>query len=277
MINAPKGPKLPYFPSRVPELTPTPEQLAPRVPWDVFLRKHFEWDEGQHITIVGTTGSGKTELLKNLIEMREFAVVFATKPRDSTMDELIEYNGFKKLDKWETLNAEKHPRRVVWPDATQINSSVQQAMVFADAFARIYTEGAWNLFLDEAWMISNILGLSEQIKIYLLQARSLDISLIMATQRPVSIPVEAFDQSTWLFIFRESDERNLERIGGIAWRDSKSVRYLVANLEKYQFLAINTRTGMMWRSRVPPPKPPVADGPSSASKTWLGKEHRGPQ
>lgn len=196
--------------------------------------------------------------------MRDYAVVFATKPRDSTMDELIAFNEFKKMEQWVPEPADKSPRRVIWPDATSINSANHQAVVFAEAFEAIYREGAWNLFLDEAWMISNILGLDQQIKVYLLQARSLDISLIMATQRPVSIPVEAFDQSTWLFVFRESDERNLERIGGIAWRDSKTVRTLVANLEQYQFLAINTRTGQMWRSRVPPPAPPAPK-----KKSWF--------
>lgn len=219
---------------------------------------------GQHITVIGTTGSGKTELLKRLIDMREYAVVFATKPRDETMDALIEFNGFKRYDRWKPEPPDKSPRRVIWPDATSINSANLQAEVFAEAFGAIYREGAWNLFLDEAWMVSNILGLDQQIKVYLLQARSLDISLIMATQRPVSIPVEAFDQSTWLFIFRESDERNLERIGGIAWRDSKTVRNLVANLEQFQFLVINTRTGQMFRTRVPPPAPPAPK-----KKSWF--------
>lgn len=67
----------------------------------------------------------------------------------------------------------------------------------------------------------------------------------------MSIPVETFDQSTWLFFFRENDQRNLERVSGIAWRDSRAVRELIANLERFQFLMINTRTGQMWRSRVP--------------------------
>lgn len=269
----PHGPKLPQFPSRWEPPEPTAEQLAPRIPWGEVL-KRLNWESGQHVTIIGTTGSGKTELLKHLIAMREYAVVFATKPRDETMDQLVEYNGFEKLEEWKDQDPERHPRRVIWPDATEINSSIVQARVFAEAFAKIYKQGGWNLFLDEAWFVTQILGLGEQIRVYLLQARSLDISLIMATQRPVSIPVEAFDQSTWLFIFRENDERNLERVGGIAWKDSKTVRTLVANLEQYQFLALNTRTGQMFRSRVPPPRPPRKSEPpaSRAGRKWLDKK-----
>lgn len=231
------------------------QRIAPRVPWGRFLSE-FDWQPGQHVTLVGPTGSGKTTLLDILIRMRAFAVVFATKPRDSTMDALIQNGDFKQFEKWpKGLKAERVPRRVIWPDATQIDSAITQVGVFAEAFGEVYHEGGWNLFLDETWYMDRILGLGQQVRVYLLQARSLDISLIMAAQRPVSIPVEAFDQSTWLFFFRDSDERNLERVGGIAWKDAATVRLIVSNLEQYQFLAVNTRTGQMWRSRVPPPKP----------------------
>src|SRR6202035_4585406 len=106
-------------------------------------------------------------------------------------------------------------------------------------------------FIDEGWYFTQQLGLGEQIKVYLLQARSLDISLIVATQRPVSVPTELWDQSTHLFFFKETDERNLERRGGIAWKDALAVRNMIANLDQYQFLYFNSRSGYMVRSRVP--------------------------
>lgn len=240
--------------------------IAPRVPWGLFLNK-FDWKPGEHITLIGPTGSGKTTLLDILIRLRTYAVVFATKPRDATMDALIVNGGFQKYEAWpRNLKPDRSPRRVIWPDASQIDSATTQQGVFANAFAEVYHEGGWNLFLDETWYMDRILGLGQQVRIYLLQARSLDISLVMAAQRPVSIPVEAFDQSTWLFFFRDSDERNLERIGGISWRDAQTVRLIVSNLEQYQVLAINTRTGEMWRTRVPPPKPFVPP-----EKHWWSK------
>lgn len=179
------------------------------------------------------------------------------------MDEIIDRQGYEKYEAWPRgLDPDKHPRRVIWPNARRIDASRTQAAVFAEAFAEIYVEGGWNLFLDEGWYVTNMLNLGEQIKVFLLQARSLDISLIVATQRPKSVPLEIWDQSTHLFFFRENDESNLERIGGIAWQDSFAVRRMVANLDRHQFLYVNTRTGKMLRSRVPyrppyvpPPKP----------------------
>lgn len=174
------------------------------------------------------------------------------------MDELIARGDYKKFDKWPSgKKPDQAPRRVIWPDARKIDSARMQAPVFAEAFGEIYIEGGWNLFLDEGWFMTQMLGLGEQIKVYLLQARSLDISLITCTQRPVSVPTELWDQSTHIFLFRENDERNLERVGGMAWNNSLAVRHMVANLEAHQFLYINTRTGEMFRTRVPYREPYV--------------------
>jgi hypothetical protein len=232
--------------------------LAPRVPWPDFMRKHFKWKPGEHVTIVAPTGGGKTVLMQNLVLTREFAVVMATKPRDASMDRLIAEDGFEKFPKWVDRDAEKHPKRVIWPDASAVNSQGTQAKVFADAFERIYREGGWNVFVDELWYMANILGLSEMIKIYLLQARSLDISLVVATQRPAAVPVECYDQASWLFIGRDNDRANLDRLAGIGSVNSAAMRPLVANLDQYQFLVIETRTGRMWRTHAPKPKGLVA-------------------
>lgn len=239
---------------------------APRTPWSRFLQS-FDWLPGEHVAIVGPAGSGKTVLLQELTGIRTYGAVFATKPRDNSMEEIIARQGYEKFDKWpKGLDPNKHPRRVIWPPATSIDAARTQAPIFADAFSEIYGEGAWNLYLDEGWYITNMLGLGMQIKVMLLQARSLDISLILATQRPVSVPPEVWDQSTHIFLFRENDERNLERMGGIAWKDSLAVRNMISNLDQYQFLYYNTRTGYMVRSRVPYRPPYVPP-----KKSWWQK------
>lgn len=231
-----------------------PEALAPRVPWGKFVAEFRKsWGTGQHVTIVGSTGSGKSELLGQLARLRPYAVVFATKPKDPTMTALIKNAGFEKFPEFDPdRDPERHPRQVIWPDATKTDAVVDQARVFHKAFEDIYPMGGWSLFVDETWMFQNMLGLGQFLKLYLLQARSLDISLIMATQRPVSIPVEALDQSTWLFVFKETDNKNLDRLTeNVSGTHGPALRHLLRNLEPFQFLAINVRTGQMWRSRVP--------------------------
>jgi hypothetical protein len=89
------------------------------------------------------------------------------------------------------------------------------------------------------------------IEEYLSQARSLRVSLLMATQRPAWIPVMVYDQSSHLMFWRDNDETNLRRISGISYRSADLIRGIVSNLEPYQVLYINTRTGRMCRTRCP--------------------------
>lgn len=226
---------------------------APRIPWDVFIRDVFDWKQGEHVGLIGPTGQGKTTLLTNILPLQPFVVVFATKPHDETMERLIASDDYLRIDKWSSLPVSRAPRRVLWPSASDLHSEESQQKVFRDAMARIYRERGWCVVIDEGWYFTNILGMSKEIKTYLLQARSLGISLVFATQRPAAVPLEVYDQSTHLFFYRDNDERNLQRLSGISWRSADLIRHIVSNLDQFQTLYINTRTGEMCRTRAPKP------------------------
>lgn len=233
---------------------------APRVPWDRFIDDILVWNHGEHVALIGPTGQGKTTLLTRLLPIHPYVVVFATKPRDDSMSRLIA-GGYQKITRWQSLDAAHYPRRVLWPDATKMDSRDHQKNVFEHAMQKIYLEGGWTLAIDELWYVSNILRMSEDVKIYLLQARALEISLLVATQRPASIPVEVYDQSTHLFFWRDNDETNLKRLSGIGWRSADLIREIISNLEMFQVLYINTRTGKMCRTRCPAiPDAPLRGG-----------------
>jgi len=223
---------------------------APRVPWDIFIRDKFRWNQGEHVALIGPTGQGKTTLLTNLLPLHPYVVVFATKPRDESMDRLIR-TGYLPIKRWQMLDARDYPRRVLWPDAAQLDSVMQQKQVFHEAFLRIYREGGWTVAIDELWYVNNVLKLEMDVKLYLLQARALGISLLAATQRPAWVPLEIYDQSTHLFFWRDNDETNLRRLSGISFRSADLIRSIVSDLERFQVLYINTRTGEMYRTRSP--------------------------
>jgi hypothetical protein len=195
-------------------------------------------------------------MILNLLPLHPYVVVFATKPRDRTMDALIK-TGYLRMDRWRSLEPSEYPRRVLWPNALDLDSEKLQREVFRDAFARIYREGSWTVAIDETMYMSGILKLDDEIKTYLLQARSLDISLVSATQRPAWVPRELYTSCTHLFFWRVNDETDLRSLGGIGARSSDLIRDVVANLESYQALYINTRTGQMVRTRCPDVKLPT--------------------
>lgn len=224
---------------------------APRYPWDVFTRDVLDWRYGEHFILIGPTGQGKTTMLRALLPFHRFNVVMATKPRDDSMDAIIR-SGYHAVRQWKSLDPREFPNRVLWPDASDLDKMIKgQKEEFHKAFGKIYKEGGWTVAIDEAWWFTNILGLGEDLKIYLLQGRSMGISLLAATQRPSKVPLEFYDQSTHLMFWRDNDETNLQRISGIGWRSAGLIRQIVANLDPHQVLYINTRTGQMARTRAP--------------------------
>lgn len=233
---------------------------APRVPWDVFYTTIFDPIPKEHIAIIGPTGNGKTVLQNAILPKFPFVTIFVTKPQDEIMQELVDSKQYVKMRQWHKLSPTEVPRRVLWPDASDINAEARQREVFKYAMAAIFREAGrpkkkpvgWALAIDELWYIVNVLGLDREVKMFLLQGRSLGHSLIVATQRPSSVPLEVYDQSTHLFFFADNDRANLDRLAGINARSSSMVRLLVSNLERHQVLYINTRTRDMYRTKLPP-------------------------
>jgi len=168
------------------------------------------------------------------------------------MDNLISKHGYEKFDRWPGfLSPKDHPRRVIWPDARRLDSEDLQEKVFTDTLARIYRTGNWTVAIDELWYFTNVLNMGGIVKTYYLQARSLDISLIAGVQRPAWVPREMYTSCTHLFFWRTNDETDLKSLSGIGARSATLIREVVSNLDRYESLYINTRSGQMCRVKVP--------------------------
>lgn len=74
-----------------------------RLPWDEFLAGRFVWNQGEHVTLIGPTGSGKTTLALALLPMRRYVLAFGTKPKDRTLDTLVRQAGWKRVQTWEKM------------------------------------------------------------------------------------------------------------------------------------------------------------------------------
>ncbi len=235
-----------------------PDDLAPVVEWDDFARYVFGWQQGEHVGLIGPTGSGKSTMTYAILPMRRYVTFFATKPKDPTLEAFARKGGYQRIPDWppktrlgRPVSAEDMPRRLLWPDASTIGAVSRQQAVFRRAIADIYGQGGWSVVFDEFWMMNSILELEDESRILLQQARSNDISFVMGAQRPSRIPLELFDQATHLMFWRDNDERNLTRMSGIGWLAAGPIRAFVANLEPHQVLYVNTRSGDMYRTTAP--------------------------
>lgn len=231
---------------------------APRLPWDRF-RQWWEWEQGEHVGLIGPTGQGKTTLLLSILDEREYVVVFSTKPFDETMDGLIESDDYDRYAEWIRTPATKSPKRVLWPDASEIDADNTQRLVFDTAFRTIYRERNWCLVIDEGSYVAEQLKLKQPMRMMWTQARSLGISFVVGTQRPAWVPVEMYDGSTHLFFWRTQERAAVQRISGLGSANSDLVRWVVPRLDPHEALYVNTRTGEMRRTKAPRPLTVVSD------------------
>ncbi len=237
-----------------------PDEMAPVIEWDDFMTYVFDWHQDQHVGLIGPTESGKSTLQFAILPLRKYVTFFATKPADRVLEEFGRKAGYTKIEDWpprkrgrrgKVITAEEMPKRLLWPDATTMNSVPRQREVFKRAFDDIYTQGGWCTVWDEFWMMTHILEMEDEARIMLQQARANDIAFVMGAQRPSRVPLEMFDQSTHLFFWRDNDERNLKTIGGVGFLASDPIRLFVANLEPHQVLYVHTRLGYMCRTTAP--------------------------
>ncbi len=233
---------------------------VPVVPWEEF-RAWFigRWQQGDHVSIVGATSSGKSVLAHELLEARTAAssswhtVVLANKPKDPTLDKMTR-EGWLRVRSWPPPRSHKgQPARrvLLWPGIDGPAGFHSQAVTFDAALRAIFTGGRYAVYADEVRYLSHTLGLKPLVELLWLQGRSLGITLVAATQRAAWVPLEFYSQARHLFLFRESSPANrrrlLEHCGGA---NGTEVARIVAGLDRHEFLYVDAWSGELRISKV---------------------------
>lgn len=224
-----------------------------RVDFDELLDK-MRWQPGEHVSIIGPTGYGKTTIARALLDRRRFVAVLATKPKDSTLSKMEQSKQYRKIDKWPPpLSPELMSKVLLWPKFQGSADIADQSQVIGEALMDMFAAGGWTIYVDELIYLVKMLGLKLDLELIWQQGRELKLSLVGCTQRPAWIPLELYSQATHLFMFRSTDERDLQRLGGIGGLDPATIRRTLRGLRKYDFLYINTATETVLLSRSPAP------------------------
>lgn len=239
---------------------PTAEKIhgIPVVDYDSFW-DNFHWNQGQHITIVGTTGCGKTTLELDLMPEREYVIFLGTKEQDETQDDLGPL-GFRIANDPKDISLDLSHKWVLHPGSTKKKENAQDLKqrhrdFYREALTYCFRQTSWAVIIDEGRYICQFLGLKDEVQLLYLQGRSQHNSVVLGTQRPSWVPLESFDQATHLFFFKDNDLRNIGRISELAGLQRRAVQLAVPKLESTeteggQFLYYNTRTDAKMISKV---------------------------
>lgn len=229
----------------------------PTLSWSEF-QDQFNWRQGQHLTAVGPTESGKTTLIKALLKRayedgtHPWQAIAATKPMDEVVDDFIP-EGFLKMPEWTVADPEITPRVLVHPKLTSLGQADKelQSKVLHAMNDSIFRQHGWLVYYDELKWVIGQLKLSHDIETLWHTGRSSGITVVSSLQRPRHVPLMAYDQSEHLFFWEARDRdmrKRVSEIGGKA--DPELIVNGLEGLGKHDFLYVSPVTGEITHSEV---------------------------
>jgi len=205
------------------------------------------WRQGEHVSIIGSTGTGKSFLALRIVALRENYVLLLTKGNDKTLDKFLASNDVEITETWPPSGFSD--KVALWPRFRSVESFQQQHIVFKNAINGyrkgtrkidgIYSEGGWTVLIDEVMYFREELHLDTELRMLWTQGRSNDISLVAGTQRPRDVPQLMLNQWTHLFVFQTTDSYELRRLAEIGGNIAELIKITVPSLGRHEFLYIN--------------------------------------
>jgi energy-coupling factor transporter ATP-binding protein EcfA2 len=224
--------------------------VVPYIEWERFV-EGWEFKQGEHVTLVGGSGSGKTTLARQLVlPRRDFVVVMATKKSDDSLYGPLQQAGFEITDHFDPYDHD-HPKIIFKPSISGVGRSGRenQAEMFGEALQGIFEAESWCVYCDEVRYLSDNLGLAVELETLWMQGRSLGISMVVGAQRPVKIPVIAYD-ANHLFLWKATDKRDVDTMSEFTGTNINVAREVIPRLPRHEALYIQTVSDETARTKV---------------------------
>lgn len=222
--------------------------------WDrgTFMRECWEYKPGQHVTILGPNGRGKSTLGFDLLGVTASpklkAYVLVSKPRDETIDNYTKKLRFKRIETYPPGPElfRKKSGYMLRPYQSLKDFKADDARLtreFRECMLDCYGSRKNNIiFIDEVQEVQNDLGLKKECEKYWKRGRSLGSGIWACAQRSAYNSQDMYNAPEHLFLFNDPDKRNRQRFSEIGGVDPDLVMHVTNSLDPYQALYIK-RTG----------------------------------
>src|SRR5260221_3564615 len=187
--------------------TMEPLTQVPLIPWGTLqARLARDWKPGQHVTLVGPTGSGKTHMAVALLDMCKYRLILATKRQDPLVSSLHRHGYIitNRLDDIQWAPEAKEPiqkKIVYWPQfgekKTQRQRQDEQGKLMAKALDWAEKTGGGAVLVDETIWMHKHLGLERELSSLWFQGRTMGGSVIAGAHPPSHVPRPAWAQADY--------------------------------------------------------------------------------
>jgi ABC-type dipeptide/oligopeptide/nickel transport system ATPase subunit len=213
-----------------------PTIVADIVTFDDWLESFkSDWRQGEHVSLIGQTGTGKTTVAHNILDARDFVCVIAAKRFDDTLQRFKwgHRYGRARYDVVRKWPPEYNQHKVIfWKKPEKLSEQKKVALAMHDALNEMYRAGGWCIYADDTGYLTGFLGLGGAMVVLLNQGRSAHISVVCAIQRPRSlmakVPVEALTQCRHHIIYKYTNEDEIKtcaQISGLSFAEMKRYQY----------------------------------------------------
>lgn len=244
----------------------------PEINWEEF------WEDnplkpGQHVSVFGPTGTGKSYTLVSLGELfPSHSILIVTKGADDLIGRLVKERGWilaKDVDdiftgsgkpgrvlrkswgdRWE--KRERPPQRIVFMPEVPVSSvrgradylgvQVETLLDRAYEYCRQARGNQLLVEVDETMFAAMELNLQRPFTMFWNEGRSMGLSFAAAMQRPAWIPKSSKSAPTYIVIFDTSEPDDLADLSKVAgFAKSRDMRAALDQLPEHHHLLVVTR------------------------------------